>query len=125
MTGEDRMATIIGWDLGGANLKLARLEQGRVVHVAQIPCPIRQDRSKFDAALAEALPLCTSGAAHAVTMTAELSDVFSDRAEGVSYLVDMMAKPCSMAPGRAFSTASTPLSALPRWPLPIGMRARR
>ena len=84
--------TVIGWDLGGANLKLARLEQGRVADVAQIPCPIRQDRSKFDAALAEALPLCTSGAAHAVTMTGELSDVFSDRAEGVAYLVDMMRK---------------------------------
>jgi probable H4MPT-linked C1 transfer pathway protein len=84
--------TVIGWDLGGANLKLARLEGGRVVDVAQIPCPIRQDRSKFDAALANALPSCAPGAAHAVTMTGELSDAFSDRAEGVAYLVDMMRK---------------------------------
>ncbi|HLC08500.1 MAG TPA: hydantoinase/oxoprolinase family protein [Methyloceanibacter sp.] len=84
------MTTIVGWDLGGANLKLARIEKGRAVHVAQIPCPIRQDVSKFDAALEEALRLCPPGAAHAVTMTGELSDVFSDRAEGVAYLVDMM-----------------------------------
>ena len=86
------MTSIMGWDLGGANLKLARVEGGRVTHVAQIPCPIRQDRSKFDAGLAEALKLSPPGASHAVTMTGELSDVFADRAEGVSYLVAMMRK---------------------------------
>ena len=84
------MASVMGWDLGGANLKLARIDGGRAEHVAQIPCPLRQDVSKFDAALEEALRLCPPHAAHAVTMTGELSDVFSDRAEGVAYLVDMM-----------------------------------
>ena len=52
---------MIGWDLGGANLKLARIEGGRADQVVQIPCPLRQDASKFDAALAEALPLCPPG----------------------------------------------------------------
>ncbi len=84
------MGSVIGWDLGGANLKLAHLSHGRVIQVAQIPCPVRQDVSKFDAALEAALPLCPSAAMHAVTMTGELSDVFADRAEGVAYLVDMM-----------------------------------
>ena len=84
------MASVMGWDLGGANLKLARIVGGRAEHVAQIPCPLRQDVSKFDAALQQALPLCPPHAAHAVTMTGELSDVFPDRAEGVAYLVDLM-----------------------------------
>jgi probable H4MPT-linked C1 transfer pathway protein len=84
------MASVMGWDLGGANLKLARIEGGRAERVAQIPCPIRQDVSKFDAALEEALHHCPPHAAHAVTMTGELSDVFADRAGGVAYLVDMM-----------------------------------
>jgi probable H4MPT-linked C1 transfer pathway protein len=84
------MTTIIGWDLGGANLKLARIERGTLVYGAIVPCPIRQDASKFRAALAEALPLCPPAAVHVVTMTGELSDVFSNRAEGVAYLVDMM-----------------------------------
>jgi probable H4MPT-linked C1 transfer pathway protein len=84
------MGSVIGWDLGGANLKLAHLSRGRVIQVAQIPCPVRQDVSKFGAALEAALPLCPSAAMHAVTMTGELSDVFADRAEGVAYLVDMM-----------------------------------
>jgi probable H4MPT-linked C1 transfer pathway protein len=92
MTHEDHMTSMVGWDLGGANLKLARVEEGRVVQVAQIPCPIRQDRSKFDVALGEALKLCPSGARHTVTMTGELSDVFADRGEGVAYLVAMMRK---------------------------------
>jgi probable H4MPT-linked C1 transfer pathway protein len=84
------MTTIAGWDLGGANLKLASVKNGALVHAALIPCPLRQDASKFDAALAEALPLCPAGAVHVVTMTGELSDVFPDRAEGVAYLVGMM-----------------------------------
>ena len=84
------MASVMGWDLGGANLKLARIEAGRAERVALIPCPIRQDVGKFDAALEEALNLCQPHATHAVTMTGELSDVFANRAEGVGYLVDMM-----------------------------------
>ena len=56
----NKMTSIIGWDLGGANLKLARVEDGRVIQVAQIPCPIRQDRTKFDEALGEARKLCPS-----------------------------------------------------------------
>ncbi len=84
--------TIIGWDIGGANVKLARVEDGRVTQAVQIPCPVLADCSKFDQALAEGLKLCPPGARHAVTMTGELSDVFADRAEGVAYLVGLMRK---------------------------------
>ena len=84
------MTRAIGWDLGGANVKLASIEDGRVRSVAQIPCPIVPERRKFDAAVEAALPLIALPALHAVTMTGELSDVFGDRAEGVAYLVDLM-----------------------------------
>ena len=84
------MTRAFGWDLGGANVKLARIDGGRVVHVAQIPCPIIPERRKFDEAVDAALPLISSPALHAVTMTGELSDVFGDRAEGVAYLVALM-----------------------------------
>ncbi|MGH6864820.1 MAG: hydantoinase/oxoprolinase family protein [Methyloceanibacter sp.] len=86
------MAASFGWDLGGANLKLARAEDGGVTQVHQISCPILADRTKFDLALSEAVKLCTPGAVHAVTMTGELSDVFPSRAEGCAYLVAMMRK---------------------------------
>jgi probable H4MPT-linked C1 transfer pathway protein len=84
------MTLVFGWDLGGANVKLARVDGTRVVHVAQIPCPILSERRKFDVAVDAALPLISSPALHAVTMTGELSDVFNDRAEGVAYLVGLM-----------------------------------
>jgi probable H4MPT-linked C1 transfer pathway protein len=84
------MTRVFGWDLGGANVKLARIDGGRVVHVAQIPCPIIPERRKFDEAVDAALPLISFPALHAVTITGELSDVFNDRAEGVTYLIELM-----------------------------------
>jgi probable H4MPT-linked C1 transfer pathway protein len=86
------MAASFGWDLGGANLKMAHIEGTRVIAVTQIPCPLLADPSKFDRALEEALKLCAGGARHAVTMTGELSDVFQTRAEGLAYLVALMRK---------------------------------
>ncbi len=73
-------------------MKLATIEGNRVVNVVQIPCPIVTKRSKFDQAVEAALRLAPSPAVHAVTMTGELSDVFDDRAEGVSYLIGLTRK---------------------------------
>lgn len=84
------MTCIVGWDLGGANIKLARLEDGRVTGVVQILCPLLQGRTKFDSAIAEGFSRAPRLASHAVTMTGELSDVFADRQDGVRYLVDLM-----------------------------------
>jgi probable H4MPT-linked C1 transfer pathway protein len=84
------MTRIYGWDLGGANVKLAVIENGRVRRVLQVPCPILPERRKFDEVINSALPLVFSPAMHALTMTGELSDVFEDRAEGVAYLVSLM-----------------------------------
>ncbi len=105
------MTRVIGWDLGGANVKLASIEDGRVASVVQIPCPIIPERRKFDAAVEAALKLIARPALHAVTMTGELSDVFKDRAEGVAYLVDLMARTVGAQPlliyvGRAGFLAS-------------------
>ena len=85
------MRQIIGWDLGGANIKSACVEGGRVASVAQTPCPAVQDRRKFNEALERALAgLTAKPECHAVTMTGELSDVFADRQEGVGYLSQMV-----------------------------------
>ena len=100
------MTRVIGWDLGGANVKLAGAEAGRIVRAAQIPCPIVAERSKFDAAVDVALALISSPALHAVTMTGELSDVFSDRAEGVAYLVNLMQRVAAHQPLRIYAGRS-------------------
>jgi probable H4MPT-linked C1 transfer pathway protein len=84
------MVSIVGWDLGGANVKVAMVDDGRVLRAIQIPCPLQPSAGKFDAAVAAAFSHLPSRALHAVTMTGELSDVFADRNEGVAYLVQLM-----------------------------------
>lgn len=87
------MRQIIGWDLGGANIKSACVDGGRVTAVTQTPCPAVQDRRKFDEAFGQALAELPAPADfHVVTMTGELSDVFADRNEGVRYLSQMVAQ---------------------------------
>jgi len=86
------MRASFGWDLGGANLKLAQAKDGRITAVTQIPCPRLADPKKFNQALDEALKTGAAGGRHAVTMTGELSDVFPSRAIGVAYLVGLMGK---------------------------------
>ncbi len=87
------MYNCFGWDLGGVNLKLAHIEDGRTVAVTQIPCRALSEPRKFDLALETALAtIGTDDRPHAVTMTGELSDVFASRYEGVAYLVALMRK---------------------------------
>jgi probable H4MPT-linked C1 transfer pathway protein len=83
--------TVIGWDVGGAHLKGARVEDGRLVAAVEIVCPLWQGLDRLDAAFAEARPLLGDAPRHAVTMTGELSDIFASRPEGVRKLCDVIA----------------------------------
>ncbi len=75
---------VIGWDLGGAHLKAARLgSDGLVERVVQLPCPLWQGMEHLDAAIAEALARLGAAPAHAITMTGEMVDLFADRRDGV------------------------------------------
>jgi (4-(4-[2-(gamma-L-glutamylamino)ethyl]phenoxymethyl)furan-2-yl)methanamine synthase len=77
------MQSIIGWDIGGAHLKAARLEAGRIVDVVQIASPLWLGLSEVDRAFTEAKAALGPAERNAVTMTAELSDMFADRQIGV------------------------------------------
>ena len=85
------MAVVAGLDVGGAHLKVALVEDGRVVAVEQLSCPLWQGMDKLDDALAEARPLLRRAGHHGVTMTGELSDHFRDRKAGVEALVARLA----------------------------------
>lgn len=77
---------VIGWDLGGVHVKAALVEDGRVVAAVQAPCALWRGVRALDDTFAT-LPDWTRGeAAHAVTMTGELTDCFADRADGVERL---------------------------------------
>lgn len=84
-------AARIGWDVGGAHLKVAALDRdGRPVAALHVPSPLWQGLDRLQAALDqvfEALPRGAVAARHAVTMTGELADLFADRAEGVRSIV--------------------------------------
>ncbi len=84
------MALTAGYDVGGAHLKVALLDEGAIVHARQIPCPLWRGVDQLDVALAQALEVTRGAQRHAVTMTGELADVFPDRYTGVVMLVERL-----------------------------------
>jgi probable H4MPT-linked C1 transfer pathway protein len=83
-------ATLIGWDIGGAHVKAARIDGGRVSGVVQVACPLWQGLDKLDAAVAEALTALGAAPRHALTMTGEMTDLFDARANGVAGIAQRM-----------------------------------
>jgi probable H4MPT-linked C1 transfer pathway protein len=85
---------VIGWDIGGAHVKAAMVDAGRLVAVRQWPCALWHGLDQLDAVFDDAcrrwLPPAadTAGAiGHAVTMTGEMVDLFASRHDGVIRLV--------------------------------------
>ena len=76
---------VIGWDIGGAHVKACLLRDGRVVDVAQWACPLWQGIEHLErvARLSCSRWPQVSGAAHAITMTGEMTDLFEHREDGV------------------------------------------
>lgn len=95
------MTLTAGLDVGGAHLKVALADAGRPVAVRQIACPLWQGLDKLDTALAEARPLLSRASRFAVTMTGELSDLFSDRETGVGTLVSRIVTEADQIAGAA------------------------
>lgn len=81
------MFNTIGWDIGGAHLKVVLLDaKGEVQQVLQLPCPLWKGLYYLQRAILDALQaLCIAPAraCHAITMTGELVDLFENRQQGV------------------------------------------
>jgi probable H4MPT-linked C1 transfer pathway protein len=84
--------SILGWDVGGVNTKLARLLPGTTAGLTTVSLPYEVQREP--AALTSTLLAAArqvgsaSDDVHAVTMTAELSQAFRTKREGVSFVLD-------------------------------------
>ena len=90
-----RPETIMGWDVGGAHLKVSWLDAaGRLQGVRQEPCTLWRGLPHLHAALDAVLGSehLRTPLAHGVTMTGEMTDLFADRNEGVRTLVGAMAQ---------------------------------
>lgn len=85
---------VIGWDVGGAHVKAARWQDGRLHEVRQWPCALWQGLSKLDAVLDDAFQHWprARNAHHAVTMTGEMVDLFEHREQGVLRLASHLAE---------------------------------
>lgn len=83
---------VIGWDIGGAHVKAARLHGGAVVDAAQWPCPLWQGLDRLEQVLALAGSRWPGLGAqrHAVTMTGEMVDLFAHREEGVQRIAALL-----------------------------------
>lgn len=82
--------TTIGLDVGGAHLKVARVEGSRLVAVRQIACPLWQGLHELDSAFHDAAQIIADADAFAVTMTAELTEIFESREAGVVALLQRL-----------------------------------
>jgi probable H4MPT-linked C1 transfer pathway protein len=91
MTSHERTA-VLGWDIGGVNTKAARVELPRVRCVTRA-YEIQRDPAALAGHLRELASLLgrADGCRHAVTMTAELSQVFRTKREGVAFVLDALA----------------------------------
>jgi probable H4MPT-linked C1 transfer pathway protein len=84
------MSAVLGWDIGGVNTKVARVASGVVLAVRSRPFELQHDPGALVRVLRELA--AESGAsdadAHAVTMTAELSQMFRTKRDGVSFVLE-------------------------------------
>lgn len=82
--------TCIGWDIGGAHLKVARLAaDGTLVGATQYATPLWRGLAALERRFEEVRgDPGSAGAVHALTMTGELVDLFPDRHAGVCRLLD-------------------------------------
>ncbi len=93
MTGTTRTpataAATLAVDIGGANTKAAWLD-GESLRTVSRPFEVWRDRDALSAVLRDVAAEVAGGPAHAVaiTMTAELSDAFRTKREGVAFVLD-------------------------------------
>jgi probable H4MPT-linked C1 transfer pathway protein len=81
---------VIGWDVGGVNTKVAHVAEGEVLAVRWRPYELQRAPHELAPLLRElAVEVgADAAAAHAVTMTAELSQMFRTKREGVAFVLD-------------------------------------
>jgi (4-(4-[2-(gamma-L-glutamylamino)ethyl]phenoxymethyl)furan-2-yl)methanamine synthase len=82
-------AATLAVDIGGANTKAAWLD-GEGLRTVSRPFEVWRDREALAAVLREVAAEVSAGPAHgvAITMTAELSDAFRTKREGVAFVLD-------------------------------------
>jgi probable H4MPT-linked C1 transfer pathway protein len=81
---------VVGWDIGGVNTKAVLVSGGRILAVQGLPYELQRAPGELASRLRDLADGVSAGVvgAHAVTMTAELSQMFRTKREGVSFVLD-------------------------------------
>jgi probable H4MPT-linked C1 transfer pathway protein len=95
----------VGWDIGGVNTKVALVSGDAVVAVRQRPYELQKAPHALGSILRELAQEVGAGArsVHAVTMTAELSQLFRTKREGVRFVLDAVQRSFPSSPVHVFS----------------------
>ena len=84
---------IIGWDIGGAHIKAAKIDfNKKTSKTKQIYSPIWKNLNYLKKSIKLIKKKLGKTNYHAITMTAELSDIFPDRKKGVNHVVNLSSK---------------------------------
>lgn len=89
-TAEERKETVVGWDIGGAHLKMARAENGQITRATTLKASMWLGLGQVRDALAQFQPLLQRDTTHVFTMTGELSDGFPSREDGIRGILDFI-----------------------------------
>jgi probable H4MPT-linked C1 transfer pathway protein len=89
---ESIVQSIIGWDIGGAHVKAARIENNQVRAVHQRPCPLWQGADRLAPVLISLQEALGPADRHVATMTGELVDVFPNRRAGVLAITEILSR---------------------------------
>lgn len=90
-----RPPAVLGWDIGGVNTKAVRLDwqgDGPLLRSTCMPYELKHEPERLGATLVQAAREvgATATDLHAVTMTAELSQAFRTKREGVGFILDAL-----------------------------------
>jgi probable H4MPT-linked C1 transfer pathway protein len=100
------VVAVTGWDVGGVNTKVARAGGGKLLDLLSVPFEIQHAPGELTSLITRLARAVGSEPTdhHAVTMTAELSQHFRTKREGVAFILDAFER---ALPGRDIQVFGT------------------
>jgi (4-(4-[2-(gamma-L-glutamylamino)ethyl]phenoxymethyl)furan-2-yl)methanamine synthase len=110
------MRSVIGWDIGGVNTKAALVVEGIVRRVLTRPFELQRAPERLVALLVDMAAALSGDVSprdtprHAVTMTAELSQMFRTKRDGVRFVLDAVEHAFPSGSIHVYTTSGTLVS---------------
>ncbi len=127
-TNHQPVTSILGWDIGGVNTKAALVVDGTLRQVLTRPFELQRAPERLtgllvDVAAALAADPVAQVTTHAVTMTAELSQMFRTKREGVTFVLDAVERAFPGGSITVYTTSGTFVSPVDARHCPLDVAA--